>query len=228
MNISKSVPLVTGANRGLGKAVIEALVEAGAPRIYAGMRDATARPVFQEADRIIPIALDITDSDQIAEAASQAKDVTLLINNAGVLPKGHAATITEGDLRDALEVNLIGTWRMARAFAPIIAANGGGAIVNVLSLLSLINEPAFSAYCAAKSASWAMTQSLRADLAGSDVRVIACFPGGIDTDMLAGINAAKARPDHVADAILAGILQGDPEIFPDPVSARYGPRLLSR
>jgi len=226
MNLTQAVTLVTGANRGLGKALVEALVEAGAPRVYASARDVSLLPASKDANRIVPVSLDITEGDQVADAASRARDTTLLINNAGVLPRGRATAVTEIDLREAIEVNLIGTWRMARAFAPVIAANGGGTIVNVLTLLSLHNEPAFAAYCAAKAASWAMTQSLRSDLARSNIRVVACFPGGIDTDMLSGVPATKARPEDVAAAILAGVTRGDPEIFPDPVSARFGPARL--
>lgn len=115
---------------------------------------------------------------------------------------------------------------MARAFAPVIEANGGGAIVNILSLISLHNVPPFAAYSAAKHASWAMTQSFQHDLSGTGVSVVACFPGGIDTDMLAGVPAIKVHPDSVAASIVKAIMRGDAEVFPDPVSAMQGPALL--
>jgi len=226
MKTDGAVALVTGANRGLGRSLVKALAKAGVPRIHAGARGPFNPPDFGSRTNVLPLDLDITDSAQVARAASQASDVTLLINNAGLLPHGGAMSVSEKDLRAAMEVNLMGTWRMARAFAPIIEANGGGTIVNVLSLISLHNAPPFAAYSAAKHASWAMTQSFRDDLAGTGVRVVACFPGGIDTDMLAGVPATKADPDSVASSIVEAIMRGNTEIFPDRVSAMQGPALL--
>jgi len=226
MKIDGAVALVTGANRGLGRSIVKALAKAGVPRIHAGTRRSFQLPEFGSPTSVLPLELDITDSDQVARAASHASDVTLLINNAGLLPHGGAMSVSEKDLRAALEVNLMGTWKMARAFAPVIEANGGGAIVNILSLISLHNAPPFAAYSAAKHASWAMTQSFRDELAGTRVRVVACFPGGIDTDMLAGVPATKADPDSVASSIVEAIMRGDTEVFPDRVSAMQGPALL--
>lgn len=226
MNLAKATVLVTGASRGLGRSLVNAFVAAGTPRIYAGARSPSGLPAYTSGAEILPLELDITDGRQIAQAVARASDVTLLINNAGLLPRGGAMATSEVDMREAIEVNFIGTWRMARAFVPIIEANGGGAIVNVLTLLSLCSEPAFAAYCAAKHASWAMTQSLRADLADTGVGVVACFPGGIDTDMLAGVAAIKANPDDVASSIVAAVIRGDAEVFPDRVSALHGPALL--
>ncbi len=218
--------LVTGANRGLGKSLVHALADAGVARIFASARRRFHLPDFSAQTEIVPLTLDVTQTTQINDAARDAKNTRLLINNAGVLPRGGAMSITENDLRAAIDVNLLGTWRMAKTFAPIIAANGGGTIVNILSLISLQNAPFFAAYSAAKHAAWAMTQSLQSDLAGSGVNVVACFPGGIDTDMLDGINATKAAPDDVALAIVKGIKSGKSEIFPDPVSSHLGPSLL--
>ncbi len=226
MKVDKAVALVTGANRGLGQSLVKALAEAGVARIYAGARGRFDLPDFGSGTSVLPLELDITDGAQVARSASHASDVTLLINNAGLLPHGGAMSVSEKDLLAAIEVNLMGTWRMARAFAPVIEANGGGAIVNILSLISLQNAPPFAAYSAAKYASWAMTQSFRDDLAGTSVRVVACFPGGIDTDMLAGVAAAKAHPDSVASSIVEAVMRGDANVFPDRVSAIHGPALL--
>jgi NAD(P)-dependent dehydrogenase (short-subunit alcohol dehydrogenase family) len=226
MRLDKAVALVTGANRGLGRSIVKALAKAGVPRIHAAARDPSQLADFGSRTSVLPLALDITDGAQVARAASHATDVTLLINNAGLLPHGGAMSVSEKGLRAAIEVNLMGTWRMTRAFAPVIEANGGGAIVNILSLISLHNTPPFAAYSAAKHASWAMTQSFRDDLAGTRVRVVACFPGGIDTDMLAGVPAVKAHPDSVAASIVEAIRRGDAKIFPDRVSAIQGPALL--
>jgi len=226
MSLDGAVALVTGANRGLGRSLVKALAKAGAPRIYAGARSPFHLPEFGSPTSVLPLELDITDTAQVAHSAAHATDVTLLINNAGLLPRGGAMSVSEQDLSAAIEVNLMGTWRMARAFAPVIEANGGGAIVNILSLISLHNAPPFAAYSAAKHASWAMTQSFQDDLTGTGVRVVACFPGGIDTDMLDGVPAIKADPDSVATSIVEAIIRGDTEVFPDRVSAVQGPALL--
>jgi len=226
MKLVGTEALVTGANRGLGKSLVKALAKAGTLRIHAAARNRFQLPDFGPQTFVLPLELDITDNTQITRAASSAPGTTLLINNAGLLPRGGAMSVSEEDLQAAIEVNLMGTWRMIRAFAPVIEANGGGVIVNILSLISLQNTPAFAAYSAAKQASWAMTQSFSNDLAGSRVRVVACFPGGIDTDMLRGVPAMKANPDSVAHSIVEAIKRGDREIFPDNVSAIHGPALL--
>ncbi len=218
--------LVTGANRGLGKSLVKALAKVGVSRIHAGARNRFQLPDFGSQTSILPLELDITDDAQVVRAVSHASGTNLLINNAGLLPRGGAMAVSEEDLRAAIDVNLMGTWKMARAFAPVIEANGGGVIVNILSLISLHNAPPFAAYSAAKHASWAMTQSFRNDLAGTRVRVVACFPGGIDTDMLKNVPAIKAHPDNVASFIVKAIMRGDTEIFPDNVSAIQGPALL--
>lgn len=226
MKSDEAVALVTGANRGLGHSLVEALAKAGVPRIYAASRSPFELSDLGSSTSALPLELDITNGSQVASAASHASDVTLLINNAGLLPRGGAMSVSEEDLRAAIEVNLMGTWQMARAFAPVIEANGGGAVVNILSLISLHNAPPFAAYSAAKHASWAMTQSFRDELVDTRVRVVACFPGGIDTDMLQGVPAVKAHPDTVASTIVEAIMRGDTEIFPDRVSATQGPALL--
>ncbi len=226
MKLAGTEALISGANRGLGKSLVKALANAGTSRIHAGARNWFQLPDHGPKTSILPLELDITDTAQVARAALSASGTTLLINNAGLLPRGGAMSVSEADLQMAIEVNLIGTWRMIRAFAPVIEANGGGVIVNILSLISLRNEPGFAAYSAAKQASWAMTQSFQSDLAGSRVRVVACFPAGIDTEMLAGIPAMKANPDSVAHSIIEAIKRGDREIFPDKVSAMHGSVML--
>lgn len=226
MQLIGTEALVTGANRGLGKSIVKALAKADTSRIHAGGRSRFQLPDYGPQTSIFPLELDITDNTQVTRAASSASGTTLLINNAGLLPRGGAMSVSEYDLQAAIEVNLMGTWRMVRAFAPVIKANGGGVIVNILSLISLQNTPAFAAYNAAKHASWAMTQSFQSDLAGSGVRVVACFPGGIDTDMLQGVPAMKASPDSVAQSIVEAIERGDHEIFPDDFLATHGPSML--
>jgi NAD(P)-dependent dehydrogenase (short-subunit alcohol dehydrogenase family) len=226
MKLAGTDALVTGANRGLGKSLVKALEQAGVSRIHAGVRGRFQPPSHHTQSAVRPLKLDITNQTQVEDATVTARGVTLLVNNAGLLPRGDAMSISEAGLRAALEVNLIGTWRMSLAFAPVIAANGGGVIVNVLSLISLQNVPPFAAYSAAKHAAWDMTQSLQSGLAGSGVQIVPCFPAGINTDMLNGVDVAKADPDDVAIQIVEGIQMGKTKIFPDPVSARIGRGLL--
>lgn len=194
-------------------------------RIHAGARARFQLPNHGPQNTVLPLELDITNPEQVARAATKAFGTRLLINNAGLLPRGGAMTVSEEDLQATMAVNLMGTWRMTRAFAPAIEANGGGVIVNILSLINLQNTAPFAAYSAAKHASWDMTQSFMQDLAHTRVQVIPCFPGGIDTDMLKGVPAMKASPDGVAEAVISAIKRGDAEIFPDKQSAKYGPAL---
>lgn len=225
MKLDGTEALVTGATRGLGKALVAALAQAGDKRIHAGCRQRVQPPPLAPQTSVTPVQLDITDSKQIKAVTEAASGIRLLINNAGVLPRGGAMSVSESDLRCALDVNLIGTWQMVRNFAPVISANGGGVIVNVLSLISLQNAPFFSVYSAAKHAAWDMTQSLQSELAGSNVNLVPCFPGGIDTEMLAGVSATKAHVDDIARSIVDGISSGADEIFPDNVSMAIGPML---
>lgn len=210
---------VTGAGRGLGASLVRALRTAGVAKVYAAHR---VLPVSAfAADGIVPIQLDVTVPANVRRAAEIALDVTLVIKNAGVLPRGSAMTIDEGGLHHAMKVNYYGPLRIARAFTPSTSASGGGTIVNVLSLLSLFVEPHFAAYCASKWASWAMAQALAEKLLPRGVAVLAAFPGGIDTDMLAGVPAAKARPAGVAGAIVRDALTGTARIFPDRASQAF-------
>jgi short-subunit dehydrogenase len=170
--------------------------------------------------RILP--LDITDSDSVSNAASAAPDVTLLVNNAGVLNFGAAS---DGDLhligRD-LATNYVGTLRVTQAFLPMLEANSPSAIVNVLTLIALAPVPGMAGYSASKAAAHSLTQALRAELRGRGIRVVGAYPGGIDTDMLAGVEADKADPRVVAARIIAGIDSGATMIWPDDASAGAG------
>ena len=222
MDPKSSVVFVTGSNRGLGFAIVKELLNSGVPRIYAGVRDPEKfRPPVFDDQRISPIGIDVTDAEAILKAAAAATDVTVLVNNAGVLEFGGALDVSEASMERSLSANLLGPLLMARAFVPVMERNGGGTIVNILSLLSLTNEPSFSSYCASKFASWSMTQSLRHELKDRNIKVVAVFPGGIDTDMLAGINAQKATPSSVAQRILEELWAGKIDIYPDPVSAAF-------
>ena len=213
MNIHGSIALVTGANRGLGAALAEALLERGAAKVYAAVR----RPETLTDPRLVPIRLDLTDPDSIAEAAAEAKDATLVINNAGT-STGTSIVGSEDGLRQELEVNYLGPVAVSRNFAPVLAANGGGALVNVLSVLSWVTAPRVGGYSAAKSAMWSATNALRLALEEQGTLVVAVHVGYMDTDMAAAVSAPKIKPKTVAEATLDGIEAGEREVLVDDIS----------
>jgi NAD(P)-dependent dehydrogenase (short-subunit alcohol dehydrogenase family) len=211
MKIADSTVLVTGANRGLGKALLEEALRRGAKRVYAG-----ARQPFSHADRrVTPLALDVTDAAQIRAAAEQVGALDILINNAGI------SQLNELGDRAALErllaVNLFGSYDVTQALLPALARSPS-AIVNVLSLAALAAVPFDSLYSISKAAAFSLSQSLRALLAGQGVSVHVALPGPIDTDMTRGLDIPKASAESVARAIFDGVEKGDEEIFPDPMS----------
>ncbi len=221
MKIQDSIVLVTGANRGIGKAYVEALVQAGAQKIYATARqlESLDEVVAIAPERIVPLALDVTQAEQIEAIAQQASDVQLLINNAGVLTSG--GLFKPDSIENAhseFNTNYFGTLMMVRNFAPVLQRNGGGTIVNMLSIASIVNVPLFSSYSASKSALHSLTQGIRAELAAQGTQVIGVFPGPVDTPQAKEISLDKAEPIEVAKAVLAGIEQGSEDIYPDPVA----------
>jgi NAD(P)-dependent dehydrogenase (short-subunit alcohol dehydrogenase family) len=210
MKIEGSVALVTGANRGLGAAFADALIDRGAAKVYAAVRDVGA--VTDR--RLTPLRLDLTDRASIEEAARAAADVDLLINNAGV--DTHTPTLgDEAGLREEIEVNYLGPVAVSRAFAPVLGANGGGALVNVLSGLAWMALPTTGGYSSAKAAMWAATNSLRQNLLEQRTVVTAVYAGYLDTDMAAWIDAPKTAPEVVAAATLDGVEAGEHEVLAD-------------
>src|SRR5262249_49136414 len=189
MNMTSSVAFVTGANRGIGRAFVERLLHGGARRVYAAARNpALLEPVVAlDRARIIPMKLDITNWHEVETAAQAAADVNLLINNAGVLASGNGLASDVDLLRQDIDTNYLRTLTMIRHFAPLIERNGGGAIINVLTLIALASMPGFGGYSASKAAAYSMTQAVRAELASKGIRVHAVFPGAVDTDMLRGV-----------------------------------------
>ena len=222
MEIRDATALVTGANRGIGRALVGALLHAGVKTVYAASRapgnlEAT---LALDPKRVRPVVLDVTNRDQVAALPARLTDVTLLVNNAAVLHFGGILDVPLDTLMAELDTNFYGKLVMARAFAPVIERNGGGAIVNMLTLVALASMPGLSVYNASKAAAWSMTQSLRASLAGKGVAVHGVFPGAVDTDMLAGVEMPKAAPEDVAAAIVAGVAANQEDIFPDAMSVR--------
>lgn len=215
MNVEGSVALVTGANRGLGRAFARALLDAGAAKVYAGARDVASITD----DDVVPVTLDVTDHEQVARVAAELGDVTIVINNAGV-SRGLAAV--DGDDLDGhraeFEVNYFGTLAVARAFAPVLARNGGGALVNMLSALSFVSFPQLANYAATKAAAWSLTNGLRGQLSGQGTLVVGVHAGYIDTDMAASVDGPKIAPEDVARQTVAAIAAGQEEVLADDVS----------
>jgi NAD(P)-dependent dehydrogenase (short-subunit alcohol dehydrogenase family) len=216
MNIEHTVTLVTGANRGLGRALVAALLARGAGKVYAATRE--GKPVDPD-DRVIPIRLDITDPAQAQAVARAAPDVRLLINNAGVLASLNVLVSEPAALHRDVDVNYYGLLHVTRAFAPQLIASKDAAIVNVLSVAAMASMPALGGYSASKAAAWSLTQALRGELRGQGVAVHAVFPGPIDTDMIRGFDLPKTSAAAVANAILDGVAAGTEDIAPDPMSA---------
>lgn len=244
MKIQNEIVLVSGANRGLGRALVEATLAAGARRIYAGARDPAQLGdlVSQSPDRIVPIALDITNADSLANAARQARDVSMLFNNAGVL----ASYRVLGSRREAIaldfETNCFGMLAATQAFLPTLERAGQrstdgsftAAVVNVLSIVSITSMPAIGGYSASKAAAYSLTQALRSELSSKHIAVHAVLAGSIDTDMIRDMDGPKTSPQEVARNIVADVERGQEDILPEAASRamfevwRRDPRELER
>lgn len=211
MNIKNKTILITGANRGIGRALVEEALKRGAKRVYAGTR----RPFAHSDERVTPVALDVTNAAQIQAAVGSVESLDILVNNAGV--DLHDGLNDRAGLDRHLAVNLFGTHGVAQAFLPLLARSQG-AIVNVLSLAALASVPFSPAYAISKAAAFSMTQSLRALWAGRGVKVHAVFAGPVDTDMTRSLDIPKASAESVAQAILDGLERDEEDIFPDPMS----------
>jgi NAD(P)-dependent dehydrogenase (short-subunit alcohol dehydrogenase family) len=226
--VAGAVALVTGANRGIGAAFVSGLLEAGAQRVYAAARDPQTLVLVERDARIVPITLDITDDTSVQAAAAQLIDVDLVVNNAGVLLG--ARLIAAADLsaaRQEMEVNYFGLLRMSRAFAPILAANGGGALINVLSILARVASPAGGGYAASKAAALSLTQAVRAELLPQGTRVIGVLPGFVDTAMAEGVSAPKIQPSEVVRATLDALLTDDEDdVYPGEQASQIAALLL--
>lgn len=212
MKISNTVALVTGANRGIGLGFTRELLARGARKVYAGARD----PSTITQPGVEAIRLDVTKPEEIRAAAANAGDVMLLINNAGIAYQGgFLAQDSEEVARRQLETNFFGMLRMSKAFAPILAANGGGALLNVLSVASWMSGGGLSAYAASKSAAWSLTNSLRYELASQNTQVLALHMGFVDTDLTRGIDAPKASADEIVKRALDALESDLDEVLAD-------------
>jgi NAD(P)-dependent dehydrogenase (short-subunit alcohol dehydrogenase family) len=215
MKISNTVALVTGANRGIGLAFTRELLARGARKVYAGARD----PSTIKQPGVAAVRLDVTKPEQILAAAAHAGDVALLINNAGVGREGgFLAHDSEELARLQLETNFFGVLRMSKAFAPILAANGGGAVLNVLSIASWINSSRLAAYAASKAAAWSLTNALRYELAGQKTQVLALHMGFVDTDLVRTIDAPKTSADVIVKRALDALESGLEEVLADEMT----------
>jgi NAD(P)-dependent dehydrogenase (short-subunit alcohol dehydrogenase family) len=212
MKIGGSVALVTGANRGLGRAYARELVRRGAAKVYGAAR----QPAQVTEPGLTPVALDITDPERVARVAAACGDVSLLVNNAGVMK---ASTFIGAPSLDAaraeMETNYFGTLRMCRAFAPVLAASGGGAIVNMLSITSFYTNPFNASYGASKAAEWSLTNGVRLELHHQGTLVVAVHAGFIDTDMAALVDAPKISPESVARQAFDAVEAGQVEVLAD-------------
>jgi NAD(P)-dependent dehydrogenase (short-subunit alcohol dehydrogenase family) len=229
MQVEGSTALVSGANRGLGLALVASLLDRGAGRVYAASRrpEALAPAVALDPARVIGISLDLNDPSTIGAAAGIATDVNLLINNAAVAAFAPPMEADPEEVQREMSTNFGGTYAMIRAWAPVIGSNGGGAIVNILSMCALASIPSMAGYSASKAAIHSLTQSMRAALRPMGITVHGAYPAGIDTDMLASPDLPSTSAAEVADGVLAGLEQGAEEIFPCPISRGSGPAFFA-
>jgi NAD(P)-dependent dehydrogenase (short-subunit alcohol dehydrogenase family) len=212
MKIDNAVALVTGANRGIGLAFTRALLARGAHKVYAGVRDPSSVTV----PGVEPIRLDVTNPEDVAAAAARARDVNLVVNNAGIGELGgFLAPDSEESARRHLETNFFGMLRMSQAFAPVLAANGGGALLNVLSIVAWINGGQLAPYAASKSAAWSLTNALRHELAPQRTQVLALHMAFVDTDLVRTLDGPKTSPDEIVERALDGLEAGLDEVLAD-------------
>lgn len=226
--VGKTV-LVTGANRGIGRAFVVGLLQAGAAKVYATARnlDTLSDLASEGAGKVVPLQLDVTKLNQVEAAASNA-DVALVVNNAGIAAfQGLISAGSSDAARQEMEINYFGTLNVARAFAPVLARNGGGAIINLSSIAGQVNFPALGSYSASKAAVHSLTQGIRAELAAQRTQVLGVYPGPVDTDMAKDFPMDKTSPSDVVKSILGALEAGEDSVYPDPASVELHAGLLT-
>jgi NAD(P)-dependent dehydrogenase (short-subunit alcohol dehydrogenase family) len=226
MKIEGKVVVVTGANRGLGRALVGDLLRRGAVKVYAAARreDSLEPLVKEHGARVVRLALDVTRPDSLAEAAAKASDANVLVNNAGLLASYGIFSSPLATIRDDFEVNAFGLLATSKAFLPALeraAKRGDAAVVNVLSVASLANMPSLGGYSASKAAAWSISQAIRWELAKLGIPVFASFPGPIDTDMVRSIEMPKTSAEAVARSLLDAVEAGTVDAAPDPTGAQF-------
>ncbi|MDR6769284.1 NAD(P)-dependent dehydrogenase (short-subunit alcohol dehydrogenase family) [Acidovorax delafieldii] len=215
MKIENSVALVTGANRGIGLAFARELLNRGARKVYAAARD----PASITLPGVHALRLDVNRPEEVASAVAQAGDVTLLINNAGIAqPGGFLADDSEEVARRIFETNFFSMLRMSKAFAPVLKGNGGGALLNVLSVASWVNGGELAAYSASKSAAWSLTNSLRNELLAQQTQVLGLHMAYVDTDLTRGFDVPKTSPEKIVQRALDGLEAGHDEVLADALT----------
>lgn len=225
MELKNATVLITGANRGIGLAFAREALARGARKVYAGVRD----PASISLPGLQAIKLDVTSDEDVAAAAALAKDVTLVINNAGIAATGgFLADDSIESARRHLETNLLGPLRVAQAFAPVLAANGGGALLNVLSIASWINRPLLGVYGMSKSAAWALTNGLRHELREQGTQVLGLHMGFVDTDLTRGLDAPKSTPESVVRQAFDALEAGAEEVLADDATRQVKQGLAAK
>lgn len=217
MNIQGKTVLITGANRGIGAALVRAFLKHGIGKVYAAARNPSSLPDFKDA-RVVPVQLDITKASEVTAAAQKIGAVDILVNNAGIMTFSGVLTASSADLAADMEVNYFGTIRIIQAFAPLIEKQGGGVIANISSIVGLAPLPVIAGYSASKAALFSATQAARIALKPKKIEVIGIFPGPIDTDLAKNLPIDKASPVDAAEEMVRGIIAGQEDIYPDPTS----------
>lgn len=217
MKLDNRKVLVTGANRGIGRATVDALLAAGVDKVYAGARRVDSLPDFGDA-RVVPIQLDITDSASVRAAAETANDIDLLINNAGAASFGSALESPIEAIQADMNVNYFGTLDVVRNFVPVLERQRDAALVNVVTIAAFVSFPGLGGYSASKAALFSLSQGLRIDLAPRGISVHTVNPGPIDTDMAKDLDMDKSSPETAAANIVRGLEADEADIFPDPAA----------
>jgi len=225
VNPAGKIAFVSGSNRGIGKAITIELLERGAQKVYAGARDVSKLDNLKQeyGDRLVPVQLDVTDTNSISKAASQVEDLDILVNNAGISSWGQILSDdVNSNLADVLKVNVWGLVHLSNALISPLKKESPTAIVNFSSVAGLANMPLASTYSVSKAAVHSITQGMRGELAKDNVLVMGVYPGPIDTDMAAGVEIEKDSPENVASNLAQGLMDGVEDMFPDVMSKQIG------